>query len=908
MRARQNTLSTGRVGSPGRSTTGGTLSPLPTPSDPGVPQDLVVSAVGQTTVDLAWTASVPGDDPIDYYEVRKGGVYLAQVNAPTVTYQATGLDPDTQYNFDVRAVDTSARTSAYSIPVNPTTDPDISAPTVPTGLTLDQVTGSSIRATWVASTDDFGVDRYEVEITAPPGQNAVVRTVNAPTVTHTETDLDDATLYQFRVRALDAADNPSAYTAGEQDTTLDVTAPAQVTGLVVDTPTSSTLDLAWDAATDNVAVTAYIVERNGVDVQTLGAVTSWQDTGLDPSTAYTYTVRARDAALNEGAKSASVGETTSAPSGAATLSDPLAWTEYNDYAMMVVNTDKKAGSIYFLGTTSGTPPTAATIKAGGARGQDFAVQGVGMLYARIDGFDDATQYWIHAVQNDGTDSNIVTGGPFTMASANAEIYVATTGNDTTGDGSSGLPYLTIQKAITEMSGGDWVIVKDGTYLDGDNHIWGVPSGTVTKRSRIIAENPGEAIIRNTAPLQSTWYQISTESGKSYIDVDGFICDHIDSTDPAYTVFINGTRNRVFRSIIRREGEQDQYGGWIRLEGEECLAEEVYGVGNYRYGFITGGTASDEVDNVFRRCVGRADYSASTQPKATFCMYGNNSGWDATRHSYLNCIALDGKPGNNTSEATYGAWYLPKNASYVELFGCISLNMETTWAGMFLQEQSGGNIDAQHCAIIDTSGNVNTDGLRIGGSAGPFDGDHLTITDNPYAYQQSSSGTRNLHNTVFIGNAEHEYASGFGWTNQSYCAFDDAADSEGTNPVTSNVQLTYPVRAEAGSGQKGAASDGGDIGAEILYQYGIPGSIRTDTDSRTLTAMPLWPDGYSLEDKYQEVCRWTNDPSGISGVWPESNDEDRGFCQTGNDAWGRPFTLTRYIWQYFGNERPNDYYA
>ena len=45
----------------------------------------------------------------------------------------------------------------------------------------------------------------------------------------------------------------------------------------------------------------------------------------------------------------------------------------------------------------------------------------------------------------------------------ANIFVATTGNDSTGDGSSGNPYLTVGKAFSVMAAGDVIRVKVGTY-------------------------------------------------------------------------------------------------------------------------------------------------------------------------------------------------------------------------------------------------------------------------------------------------------------------------------------------------------------------------------------------------------------------------------------------------------------
>lgn len=61
--------------------------------------------------------------------------------------------------------------------------------------------------------------------------------------------------------------------------------------------TASSVSLAWDASTDNVGVAGYDV-YNGSALATTATGTSATVTGLSPDTAYTFTIKARDAAGN----------------------------------------------------------------------------------------------------------------------------------------------------------------------------------------------------------------------------------------------------------------------------------------------------------------------------------------------------------------------------------------------------------------------------------------------------------------------------------------------------------------------------------------------------------------------------------------------------------------------------------
>ncbi|MEV4392919.1 glycosyl hydrolase family 8 [Nonomuraea sp. NPDC049607] len=88
------------------------------------------------------------------------------------------------------------------------------------------------------------------------------------------------------------------------------TTPPSVPGNLRATGTTSTsVSLAWDAATDDVGVTGYLVYRGSTLVTTV-AGTTYTDTGLTPATAYGYTVKARDAAGNQSAASGGVTATT----------------------------------------------------------------------------------------------------------------------------------------------------------------------------------------------------------------------------------------------------------------------------------------------------------------------------------------------------------------------------------------------------------------------------------------------------------------------------------------------------------------------------------------------------------------------------------------------------------------------
>ncbi|MDP2877646.1 MAG: fibronectin type III domain-containing protein [Holophaga sp.] len=207
--------------------------------------------------------------------------------------------------------------STHQATVTVTATADTQPPSVPINLATSNVTATGLTLTWTAATDNLGVTGYRVF------RNGTQ--VGTPTTTSfAQTGLTPSTAYSYTVAALDAAGNVSPQSAAHSVTTAappaDTQPPSAPTNLATSNVTATSLTLTWTAATDNLGVTGYRVFRNGTQVGTPNT-NSFAQTGLTPSTAYSYAVAALDAAGNVSAQStarsvttAAVGADTQAPS------------------------------------------------------------------------------------------------------------------------------------------------------------------------------------------------------------------------------------------------------------------------------------------------------------------------------------------------------------------------------------------------------------------------------------------------------------------------------------------------------------------------------------------------------------------------------------------------------------------
>lgn len=182
---------------------------------------------------------------------------------------------------------------------------DTTAPSAPTSLTASGTTTTTTNLSWTAATDNVGVTGYEV-------YRGTTLLGTVATTTYNVTGLTAATAYTFSVKAKDAAGNVSAASNTVNVTTLsasDTTAPSVPTSLTASGTTQTTTNLSWAAATDNVGVTGYEVYRGTTLLGTV-TTTTYNVTGLTAATAYTFSVKAKDAAGNISAASNTVNVTT----------------------------------------------------------------------------------------------------------------------------------------------------------------------------------------------------------------------------------------------------------------------------------------------------------------------------------------------------------------------------------------------------------------------------------------------------------------------------------------------------------------------------------------------------------------------------------------------------------------------
>jgi chitodextrinase len=274
---------------------------------PTVPTGLTATAVSLSQINVSWTASTDNVG-VTGYRIVRNGVPLVDVPGNVTSYENRGLQSSTTYIYTVRALDAAGNLSAVSNAASATTlaAPDTVPPTAPSNLSANAVSPTEVNLSWSPATDNVVVAGYRI-------YRDGVLLISVAGTTHQDAGLAPSTMYSYNVDAVDGDGNVSPLSPTATVTTLalpDTTAPSTPTNLTATAVSSSQINLSWTASTDNLAVTAYRIFRNGTLIDTVGNVTTYQNTGLNAGTTYSYRIRALDAAGNVSGLSAQASATT----------------------------------------------------------------------------------------------------------------------------------------------------------------------------------------------------------------------------------------------------------------------------------------------------------------------------------------------------------------------------------------------------------------------------------------------------------------------------------------------------------------------------------------------------------------------------------------------------------------------
>jgi chitodextrinase len=262
---------------------------------PTAPTNVLIQTRAGTVVTIAWTAAIDGESGVLDYQVFKDATVVGTVTGTSFTYPA--LTVGVQASLTVKARDRALNASAASVPMVIKAGSDVTAPSAPTLLSSPTKTATSVSLSWTASTDNIAVTGYQVK----RGALIVGRTTTAA---FTDTGLKPGTAFTYTVLACDADVNVSIPSNSLAVTTIaDTDSPTIPGGLLASSLTATGVTIAWTASTDANGIASYQLLKGGAVVATTTALSAVV-TGLTPSTAYSFTVKAIDTAAKATVSSA----------------------------------------------------------------------------------------------------------------------------------------------------------------------------------------------------------------------------------------------------------------------------------------------------------------------------------------------------------------------------------------------------------------------------------------------------------------------------------------------------------------------------------------------------------------------------------------------------------------------------
>jgi uncharacterized protein (TIGR03437 family) len=254
-------------------------------------------AVSQTQINLTWSAANTSATKLHIERKSSAnGTYaeIAAVSTTATSYQDTTVQPSTAYTYRMRSEGAGGALSSYSSETSATT-PALPLPPAPT-LQGTALSSSQIHLTW--TTTATGIVLFSVERRTTTGVYSQISQPIATSTSFDDSGLTGSTTYLYRMRVQTGA-GYSPYSNEVTVTTLQVL-PAAPTNLQAMAISSSQVNLTWtNNATNATAIRVESQVPGATAFTDIGAAVTLTGTGvtnLQPNTAYSFRVRAQNAA------------------------------------------------------------------------------------------------------------------------------------------------------------------------------------------------------------------------------------------------------------------------------------------------------------------------------------------------------------------------------------------------------------------------------------------------------------------------------------------------------------------------------------------------------------------------------------------------------------------------------------
>ena len=265
---------------------------------PDVPSGLAFGTPTVSSLPISWNAVTGATGYQLTRSDNPSGPYANIYAGPTASFTDTGLVSGGTYYYKVSATNAGGASAQSGYAVE-TTTPTLTVPGAPS---VGGPTVSTLDVTWAST----GAGAYFAYRDTNRFGDFAAQVYNGPATAFTDTGLAGGTTYYYKIKA-SAAGSVSGFSAHGSGTTL-APIPPTPSGLTVSGATVSSLYISWNASS---GATGYYLHRDGSPVSGYNnAATHHTDSGLDPSTSYTYEVKAYNSS-GESVMSAGMGGTTS---------------------------------------------------------------------------------------------------------------------------------------------------------------------------------------------------------------------------------------------------------------------------------------------------------------------------------------------------------------------------------------------------------------------------------------------------------------------------------------------------------------------------------------------------------------------------------------------------------------------